>query len=73
MSYRVLRQLSGGGFSDVFEVEDPASALSECLILKRLNTEMSARPEVRTAFAEEAKLLREAQTCQYRDVPAVLF
>lgn len=59
MSYRVLRQLSGGGFSDVFEVEDPASALPEHLILKRLNMEMSARPEVRAAFADEAKILRE--------------
>lgn len=59
MSYRVLRQLSGGGFSDVFEVEDPASALPERLILKRLNAEMSARPEVRAAFADEAKILRE--------------
>lgn len=59
MSYRVLQQLSGGGFSDVFEVEDPASALPERLILKRLNEEMSARPEVRAAFADEAKLLRE--------------
>ncbi len=59
MSYRVLRQLSGGGFSDVFEVEDPASALAERLILKRLNEEMSARPAVRTAFADEAKILRE--------------
>lgn len=59
MSYRVLRQLSGGGFSDVFEVEDPASALPEQLILKRLNAEMSARPDVRAAFADEAKILRE--------------
>jgi serine/threonine protein kinase len=59
MSYRVLRQLSGGGFSDVFEVEDPASALPERLILKRLNAEMSARPDVRAAFADEAKILRE--------------
>ena len=59
MSYRVLRQLSGGGFSDVFEVEDSASALPERLILKRLNAEMSARPDVRAAFADEAKFLRE--------------
>jgi serine/threonine-protein kinase len=59
MSYRVLRQLSGGGFSDVFEVEDPASALPEQLILKRLNAEMSARPEVGAAFSDEAKILRE--------------
>jgi serine/threonine protein kinase len=59
MSYRILRQLSGGGFSDVFEVEDPASALPERLILKRLNAEMSARPEVRAAFSDEAKILRE--------------
>lgn len=59
MSYRVLRKLPGGGFSDIFEVEDPASALPERLILKRLNAEMSARPEVRAAFADEAKILRE--------------
>jgi serine/threonine protein kinase len=59
MSYLVLQQISGGGFSDVFEVEDPASALPERLILKRLTSEMSARPEVRTAFADEAKILRE--------------
>lgn len=59
MSYRVLRQLSGGGFSDVFEVEDPASALPERLILKRLNAEMSARSDVRASFADEAKILRE--------------
>lgn len=59
MSYRVLRELSGGGFSNVFEVEDPVSALPERLILKRLNAEMSARPAVRAAFADEAKILRE--------------
>lgn len=59
MSYRVLGRLPAGGFSEIFEVEDPASALPERLILKRLNAEMSARPEVRTAFAEEAKILRE--------------
>jgi serine/threonine protein kinase len=59
MSYRVLRQLSGGGFSEVFEVEDPESALPERLILKRLNADMSARPAVRAAFADEAKILRE--------------
>ena len=59
MTYRFLRRLSGGGFSDVFAVEDQASALSERLVLKRLNAEMSARPEVREAFASEAKILRE--------------
>jgi serine/threonine protein kinase len=59
MSYRVLRQLPSGGFSDLFEVEDPASALPERLILKRLNSAMSARPAVRAAFADEAKILRE--------------
>lgn len=59
MSYRVLRQLSSGGFSNIFEVEDPASALPERLILKRLNAEMSALPAVRAAFADEAKILRE--------------
>lgn len=59
MSYRVLKKLSGGGFSDVFEVEDPASALPERLILKQLTEEMSALPGVRAAFADEAKILRE--------------
>lgn len=59
MSYQVLRQLPGGGFSEIFEVEDPVSALPERLILKRLTAEMSARPDVRAAFSEEAKLLRE--------------
>lgn len=59
MSYQVLRQLSGGGFSEIFEVEDPASALPERLILKRLTAEMSARPDVQAAFSEEAKILRE--------------
>jgi len=59
MSYRVLRQLAGGGFSEIFEVEDPASALPERLILKRLTAEMSARPDVQAAFSEEAKILRE--------------
>ncbi|MFP5287632.1 MAG: protein kinase domain-containing protein, partial [Thermoanaerobaculia bacterium] len=59
MSYRVLRQLAGGGFSEIFEVEDPASALPERLILKRLTAEMSARPDVQEAFSEEAKILRE--------------
>jgi predicted Ser/Thr protein kinase len=59
MTYRFLRRLQSGGFSDVFAVEDPASALPERLVLKRLNTEMSARPEVREAFASEAKILRE--------------
>ena len=59
MTYRTLRRLSGGGFSDVFAVEDLASALPERLVLKRLNAEMSARPEVREAFSSEAKILRE--------------
>jgi serine/threonine protein kinase len=59
MSYRILCQLGGGGFSEVFEIEDLESALPERLILKRLNAGMSARPEVRAAFAEEARILRE--------------
>lgn len=59
MSYQVLRQLAGGGFSEIFEVEDAASALPERLILKRLTAEMSARPDVQAAFSEEAKILRE--------------
>lgn len=59
MSYRILRQIARGGFSEVFEVEDPASAIPERLILKRLSREMSALPQVRTAFSEEAKILRE--------------
>lgn len=59
MSYQVFRQLAGGGFSEIFEVEDPASALPERLILKRLTAEMSARPDVQEAFSEEAKILRE--------------
>ncbi|HEX7186085.1 MAG TPA: serine/threonine-protein kinase [Thermoanaerobaculia bacterium] len=59
MSYRILRRLAQGGFSEVFEVEDPDSALQELLVLKRLNADMSARPEVRSAFSEEAKILRE--------------
>ena len=59
MGYRVLRRIAQGGFSEVFEVEDPDSALPESLILKRLNEEMSARPEVRAAFSDEAKMLRD--------------
>lgn len=59
MSYRFVGRLAEGGFSQVFEVEDPASALPERLVLKRLTAEMSARPEVREAFAEEGKILRE--------------
>lgn len=59
MSYRILRQVARGGFSEVFEIEDPASAIPELLILKRLNREMSVLPQVRTAFSEEAKILRE--------------
>ncbi len=59
MSYQVLRQLAGGGFSEIFEVEDAASALPERLILKRLTAEMSARPDVQAAFSQEAKILRE--------------
>ncbi len=59
MRYRVLGQLASGGFSEIFEVEDPASALPERLVLKRLNAAMSRRPEVRAAFAEEAKILRD--------------
>ena len=59
MSYRFVGRLAEGGFSQVFEVEDAASALPERLVLKRLTAEMSARPEVREAFAEEGKILRE--------------
>jgi hypothetical protein len=59
MDYRIIARLSGGGFSEIFEVEDAASALPERLILKRLNAEMSALPAVRAAFAEEAALLRQ--------------
>jgi len=59
MEYRTLRQLPSGGFSDIFEVEDPETALHETLVLKRLSAEMSARPAVRTAFADEARILRE--------------
>lgn len=59
MSYRTVRRIGEGGFSEIFEVEDPESALPERLILKRLNAEMSARPQVREAFADEAKFLRE--------------
>lgn len=59
MSYRVLRRLAAGGFSEILEIEDPASALAERLILKRLNAEMSAKGAVRAAFAEEAKILRD--------------
>lgn len=59
MSYKVLRRVANGGFSEILEVEDPASALPERLILKRLSTDMSTRPAVRAAFAEEAKMLRE--------------
>lgn len=59
MDYRILRQVALGGFSEIFEVEDAASALTERLILKRLNDDMSRRPAVRAAFAEEAKILRE--------------
>jgi Protein kinase domain len=59
MAYRIVRQLPSGGFSEIFEVEDAASALPERLILKRLNAEMSALPRVRAAFAAEAQLLRD--------------
>jgi hypothetical protein len=59
MDYRILARLPSGGFSEIFEVEDAAGALPERLILKRLNTEMSALPAVRAAFAEEARMLRE--------------
>ena len=59
MDYRILARLPNGGFSEIFEVEDAASALPERLILKRLNAEMSAMPAVRAAFAEEARMLRE--------------
>ena len=59
MTYRVLQRLADGGFSEIFVVEDAASALPERLVLKRLNAEMSARPEVRDAFAAEAEILRE--------------
>jgi eukaryotic-like serine/threonine-protein kinase len=59
MTYRFVRRLADGGFSEVFCVEDSASALSERLVLKRLTGEMSARREVREAFASEAEILRE--------------
>lgn len=59
MTYRVLRRLAAGGFSDILEVEDRESALTERLVLKRLNAEMSAKPAVRDAFAEEARILRD--------------
>jgi serine/threonine-protein kinase len=59
MTYRFVQRLAGGAFSEVFTVEDLASALPERLVLKRLTPEMSARPEVREAFAAEAVLLRE--------------
>lgn len=59
MSYQILRRLAVGGFSEIFEAEDRASALPERLILKRLTAEMSARPDVQAAFSEEAKILRE--------------
>jgi predicted Ser/Thr protein kinase len=59
MTYRFVRRLAEGGFSEVFSVEDSASALPERLVLKRLTGEMSARREVREAFASEAEILRE--------------
>lgn len=57
MHYHILRKLSEGGFSEVFEVRDPASAIQETLVLKRLSTEMSARPAVRRAFTKEGEFL----------------
>jgi len=57
MNYQILSKLSEGGFSEVFEVRDPASALDEVLILKRLNPEMSRRPDVRRAFTREGEIL----------------
>jgi hypothetical protein len=59
MDYRIIARLPSGGFSEILEVEDEAGALPERLILKRLNAEMSALPAVRTAFAEEARILRQ--------------
>ena len=57
MAYQFIRKLSDGGFSEVFEICDPASALSESLVLKRLHPEMSARPAVREAFTREGEIL----------------
>lgn len=57
MHYQILSKLGEGGFSEVFEVRDPASALDEVLILKRLNAEMSRRPDVRRAFTREGEIL----------------
>jgi serine/threonine-protein kinase len=59
MDYRIIARLPSGGFSEILEVEDAASALPERLILKRLNAEMSALPAVRAAFAEEGRILRQ--------------
>lgn len=58
MDYRILHRMGGGGFSEVFAVEDPDSALDEVLVLKRLYPEMSVRPAVRAAFSREARTLR---------------
>lgn len=57
MHYQILSRLGEGGFSEVFEVRDPASALDEVLILKRLHAEMSRRPDVRRAFTQEGEIL----------------
>jgi serine/threonine protein kinase len=59
MDYRIIARLPSGGFSEILEVEDVASALPERLILKRLSAEMSALPAVRAAFAEEGRILRQ--------------
>ncbi len=57
MNYQFLRKISQGGFSEVFEIRDPASAIQETLILKRLSPEMSALPAVRRAFTREGQIL----------------
>lgn len=57
MHYQILSKLGEGGFSEVYAVRDPASALDEVLILKRLHAEMSRRPDVRRAFTREGEIL----------------
>jgi serine/threonine protein kinase len=59
VTYRIIGRIGGGGFSEVFEVQDPASALPERLVLKRLSPELSSDPRVRAAFSDEARILRE--------------
>ncbi len=57
MTYRIVKKVSQGGFSEIFEVRDSASVLPEALILKRLSPEMSTRPDVRAAFTREGEIL----------------